>query len=244
MRFLKQTGLGINKFGMIKNGDSVLLGISGGKDSLSLALALSLRRKWLPISYTLRAAIVEWKQFPIKPADKNAISCFLAELDIDHDFLVRDMFPASFRGKFNCYLCSRTRKRILFEEADRLDIKKIALGHHLDDIAETTLINLCLRGNFSTMMPVQSFFKGKVFIVRPLCMVRESTVSLVASRLSLPCYALACPHHETNLRLRIKPYIKELSRIDPRVREHIFAAHWNINGEYSDYANIAHEILE
>ena len=159
-------------------------------------------------------------------------------MDIPVKFLVRDMFPESFRVRFNCYLCSRNRKRILFEEAGTLGISKIALGHHLDDIAETTLINLCMRGNFSTMMPVQRFFGGKVSIIRPLCMVKESTVSLVATRLSLPCFTLACPYHKTNLRLSIKPFVKDLAKLDPKVREHIFSAHWNINREYSDYSGI------
>jgi len=76
-RFLKQTGLGINTFSMIRDKDTVLLGISGGKDSLVLALALALRRKWLPITYNLKAAIIIWKQYPWSEEQIKNVDDFL-----------------------------------------------------------------------------------------------------------------------------------------------------------------------
>ncbi len=101
-------------------------------------------------------------------------------------------------------------------------LKKIATGHHMDDIIETTLINMCFRGNFSTMMPVQDFFKGKLKIIRPMALLTETKVKLVSDRLDLPVYHTECPHKETNMRLKVKPIIKDLSRMDKNVREHIF----------------------
>ncbi len=232
MRTVKQAGKGINRFNMISGGDKVLLAVSGGKDSLLLALCLSIRLKWLPVKYELKALHINWRQYPVPEDLLSGIKSFFSVLDIPFESQDADMMPPSFREKFNCYLCARNRKRILFEYAEKHGISKIATGHHLDDIAETTLINLCLRGNFSTMMPVQEFFNGKLKLIRPLCMVRESSIELAAKRLELPVYSTICPYKETNLRLKMKPVLRQLSHLDKKVYEHIFDAPWNINHEY------------
>lgn len=228
-RFVKQTGRGINRFNMIKDNDTLLLGVSGGKDSLALCLALSLRRKWLPIRYRLYAGIIEWNEYPFPAHIKKQLLTFCDMLDIDLTFLHATMIPDSFKGRFNCYLCSRNRKRILFDEAARLDIDKIAFGHHLDDVAETTLINICLRGKLDTMNPYQEFFNGKLTVIRPLCEVRETTIEKVVSRLELPVYSPPCPFKDTNIRSKIKPIIREFSHLNRYVREHIYSSFWGQN---------------
>ncbi len=232
MRTVKQAGKGINRFKMIEEGDEVLLAISGGKDSLVLALSLSIRLKWLPVKYSLKALHINWREYPLPDDLLSQITAFFDKLGIPFESRTADMQPSSFKNKFNCYLCARNRKRILFEYAAKHNITKIATGHHMDDIAETTLINLCLRGNFSTMMPVQEFFGGKLKIIRPLCLVREPQIKLAAERLELPVYNTICPYKETNLRLKMKPVLKQLYSFDKNVYEHIFDAPWKINSEY------------
>ncbi len=224
-RFFKQTGRGINHFNMINENDSILIGISGGKDSLALALALSIRRKWLPISYDLKAVQIEWSEYPLSTEEKCKLNGFFSLINVPYKIITAEMIPSSFKQGFNCYLCSRNRRRILFQEAQTLGIKKIALGHHLDDFVETTIINLCFRGSFSTMSPVQDFFNGKIKIIRPLCEIKESVVNRISKQLELPVYSHNCPYKTANIRTRIKPVIRELSHIDKRVREHIFNAH-------------------
>ena len=217
---------------MIEENDEVLLAISGGKDSLVLALFLSIRLKWLPVKYKLKALHVNWREYPMPPSLLSQITDFFAKLEIPFESQTADMQPTSFKKKFSCYLCARNRKRILFEYAAKHNISKIATGHHLDDIVETTLINLCLRGNFSTMMPVQEFFSGKLKVIRPLCLVREPQIRLAAQRLELPVYNTICPYKETNLRLKMKPFLKQLYSLDKHVYEHVFDAPWKINHEY------------
>jgi tRNA 2-thiocytidine biosynthesis protein TtcA len=226
-RFVKQAGKGINRFNMIQENDAVLLGVSGGKDSLALSVALSLRRKWLPIRYALHAGIIEWHEYPIPSHIKEQLIEFFQILDISYTFLQASMIPESFKHRFNCYLCSRNRKRILFNEADRKGIEKIAFGHHLDDLAETSLINICLRGKLDTMHPNQEFFNGKLSVIRPLCEVRESTIEKVVSRLELPVFSPPCPFKESNIRTKIKPIIREFSHLNKYVREHIYASFWD-----------------
>lgn len=231
-RIIKETGRGINRFNMIEDGDKVLLAISGGKDSLALAFALAVRKRWLPINYELRAMRIDWNQYPMPEEDARKMEEFFELLEIPYEVVKADMFPESFRGDFNCYLCARNRKRMLFDRAAELSFTKIATGHHMDDIIETTLINLCYRGNFSTMMPVQQFFGGKLTLIRPMCMVHESKLRLMAERLEFPTYNTGCPFKNTNMRLKMKPIIDMLNRDNRRLREHVFEAPWNINEEY------------
>ncbi len=225
MRFIKSAGKAINRYNMIKEGDEVLLAVSGGKDSLALALALSLRLKWLPVSYKLKALMINWIEHPIDDEHKNKLRQYFKALNIDFEIVDENQFPSSFKGDFNCYLCSRNRRRILFEYAAKNDVKLIAMGHHLDDLVETTMMNLCFRANFSTMLPVQEFFDGKLHIIRPLIEIHESVTRRLWECYDLPVIKPVCPYDQTNIRSKLKPIIKELSHIDHLTREHIYNAH-------------------
>jgi tRNA 2-thiocytidine biosynthesis protein TtcA len=232
LEFSKKVGRGINRFDMIRDGDKVLLGISGGKDSLCLALALALRLFRVPITYTLSAVFIEWKEFPVDPKQKNALQAFFSQLNLPLKIVRAQMFPPSFCNKFNCYLCARNKKRILFNEARAQGMGKIALGHHLDDFVETTLMNMFFQGEFSTMMPVQSFFKGALQIIRPLCEVTEKEIERIVRIVDPPVISINCPNKERNLRVLMKEMIRKLSRVNKRVRENIYNLPWRINEKY------------
>jgi len=230
--FVKHVGRGINRFSMIGNNDGILIGVSGGKDSLALSMALKLREKRVPIHYRLYAVQIEWKEFPFTEEEKESIGLFFRELDIPFYRVKAHVFPPSFKHEFNCYLCSRNRKRILFDEAVKLGIKKVALGHHLDDIIETTLLNIFFRGEVSTMMPVMSFFGGKMEIIRPMCEVHEREISRVADIAGLPVVPIRCPKKGITLRNNIKEIIKQVSHLNKNVKENIYRAPWHIKKEY------------
>lgn len=225
MRFIKQAGRTINSFNMIQENDEVLLGVSGGKDSLALALALSLRRKWLPVDYKLRALMINWIEHPITEEAKERLYKYFSALSIDFKIIDESQFPTSFKDDFNCYLCSRNRRRILFQYATEHNEKLIALGHHLDDLVETTFMNLCFRANFSTMLPVQEFFEGKLHIIRPLIEVHENTLLRISQAYNLPVVKPVCPYDQSNIRAKLKPIIREFKHIDKLTMEHIFKAH-------------------
>lgn len=225
MRFIKKTGKAINTYDMIRDGDTVLMGVSGGKDSLALALALSIRRSWLPISYHLEGVMINWLEHPISEESKSLLHQYFSDLSIPFTIIDAPMHPDSFQEEFNCYLCSRNRRRILFEHASEKGHRIIAMGHHLDDLVETSLINLCFRSSFSTMLPAQDFFDGKLYIVRPMIEVHEHTIIRLAEQYTLPVVKPVCPYDQTNIRSRLKPIIQSLSSIDKLVREHIYNAH-------------------
>lgn len=237
-RIVKQTGRGINRFKMISGGDTVMLGVSGGKDSLALAFCLSLRRMWLPVTYKLLAVVIDWIEYPMPEGYMEELSAFFRILDIEYEFVKVHMFSSGFKGRFDCYLCSRNRKRILFETAAERGITKIALGHHLDDLVETTLINLFFRGTFSTMMPVQHFFGGEVTVIRPMCEVYEKDTVKLVERLGIPVFHADCPYKHTNIRSEIKPILGQLQKLDRKAKEHIYRAHFHIDGEYGDFSKI------
>ncbi|MBO8444068.1 MAG: adenine nucleotide alpha hydrolase [Spirochaetes bacterium] len=225
MRFIKSVGKTINEYGMVKAGDEVLLAVSGGKDSLALALALSLRLKWLPVDYSLSALMIDWREHPIPDEAKERLKEYFSALSIDFTIQQAPQFPPSFDGDFNCYLCSRNRRRILFEEADRRGVKLIAMGHHLDDLVETSLMNLCFRADFNSMRPVQDFFNGKMHIIRPMIEVHESVTRRLSEVYDLPTVKPVCPYDQTNIRARLKPIVGQLCHIDGLTREHIYKAH-------------------
>ncbi|HAF86905.1 MAG TPA: adenine nucleotide alpha hydrolase [Sphaerochaeta sp.] len=224
-RFIKHTGKAINTYSMIREGEKVLLSVSGGKDSLGLALALSLRRKWMPIDYELQALMINWIEHPIPDEFRAKLAQFFASLDIEFSIKDEHQYPDSFKGEFNCYLCSRNRRRILFEECEKRGISVLALGHHLDDLVETSLMNLCFRGNFSTMQPVQPFFDGKIQMIRPMIEIHENNLKQLVAHYNLPVIKPVCPFDQSNIRSQVKPLVKQLVHIDKFAREHIYNAH-------------------
>jgi tRNA 2-thiocytidine biosynthesis protein TtcA len=234
--FAKKVGRGINRFGMIREGDKILIAASGGKDSLALSVALAARRQWVPLHYECLALLVDWREYPLSREDLKSLRDFYAAWNIPLKTVQADMMPAVLleksRKPFNCYICSRNRRRILFQEAEKEGIRKIALGHHLDDIIETTLLNLFFRGEFSTMMPVQDFFEGRMQIIRPMCEVEENEILRLTRHLSLPVCSIDCPRRDTNQRLLLKDLLRALKRSHKRVKENIYQAPWNIKDDY------------
>jgi tRNA 2-thiocytidine biosynthesis protein TtcA len=231
-RFTRHVGRGINRFSMISPGDRILIGVSGGKDSLAMSAALVERRKWVPVPYELSAVHVEWREYPMTAGEKQAIDDFYGLLGIPLRRIEAGIAPPTFRKKFSCYTCSRNRKRILFEEAARVGAAKIALGHHMDDIARTTMMNLLFHGEVATMMPVQAFFGGKMTIIRPLCEVRETEVARLAGRLGLPTAPNRCPNADRNQRILMKDLLRQASHVNRHAVSNVYGAPWRINTDY------------
>lgn len=231
-RFLASVGRGTTRFDMIRPGDAVTVGVSGGKDSLVLSLALALRSRRGPVPFNVDAARVEWEEFPMAGADAVALEEFFSTLGLPYR-VVRAPMAGDGDGdgrKLSCYRCARERKRRIFalaaadaEKRGDGRIPVVAFGHHLDDFVETALFNLLGRGRLETMAP-RGLFLDSVTLIRPLCLVREGTVATVARRLRLPVASCDCPHRDDNLRDRTGGAIASLRKIDRLFRENIFEA--------------------
>jgi len=231
-RFAHHVGRGICRFSMISPGAKVLLAVSGGKDSLALSLALAARRRWVPVDYELSALQVEWDEYPMTDAERGALDAFFDEIEVPLRRVRARIAPPTFHRKFSCYTCARNRKRILFDEANRIGATTIALGHHMDDIARTTLMNLFFHGEFATMMPVQPFFSGAFSIIRPMCEVREAEVARLADRLEIPSVPNRCPNAEKNRRGLMKDILRLASRVDRHAVSNVYGAAWRRNEDY------------
>ncbi|HTX72694.1 MAG TPA: ATP-binding protein [Rectinemataceae bacterium] len=241
-RFLSTVGRAIHRHQMIPEGEAVLVGVSGGKDSLACAVALALRRRRLRSPYRLHAALVDWSDAPCRGEEIAALAELFALLSVPFSVIPGrhrsvagrwepETVALSMTGEsaqasagYGCYSCARERKRLIFQEARRLGCSRVAFGHHLDDFVGTALMNLCFRGRLEPMEPLRSFFGGEISLIRPLCELPESKIRTLAERLELPVVPSRCPQAGRNLRDRLKPLVADLAKMDKLVREKVYRA--------------------
>ena len=131
-----------------------------------------------------------------------------------------------------CFWCARLRRTALFQLAQELGSKKIALGHNQDDFIETFFINICYSGQVATMMPRQSFFADKMVVIRPLALVPATKVEKLSARLGLPVIQNPCPSSQLNKRQELRILLQSLYRGNRKVRGNIFHAMSHVNAEY------------
>ncbi len=232
-RLLSNVGRCAHRHGMITPGDRILVGVSGGKDSLTAAYALALRRGKAGVQYEVAALMVDWEEFPAPEDAVERLGEWLRGLSVP--FIHKRLRFADFSPSipFSCYACSRARRRVLFEEAARRGFGTVALGHTLDDFAATTLMNLYFRGRLEPLEPSRDFFKGRLRVIRPLCEMREGTIATIAERLCFPVFKVDCPNADSTLRDRLKPIVAQLTKIDTLVRENCYRAWFGPEGRNS-----------
>jgi tRNA 2-thiocytidine biosynthesis protein TtcA len=223
-RFVKQVGGAVARHGMLEDGDAVVLAVSGGKDSLGMALALALRTRWTLDRYRMTAVHVSYPPYPLSADAAGRLQTYFADLEIPLVFRTADLDEAQNPGSPSCYECARARRRVLFEEARRRDAPAVAFGHHRDDVVLTGLMNLVHHGRFASMEPVQSFFKGSHRAIRPLCDVPEATLRRVAAELPVPVASVSCPRRGTSERDRAGQVLRALTAVDRRARENVYRA--------------------
>ncbi|MDD5466003.1 MAG: ATP-binding protein [Candidatus Omnitrophica bacterium] len=136
------------------------------------------------------------------------------------------------RSQISCFWCSWNRRKALFEVTKRFACTKLALGHHKDDIIETTLMNMFFNGEISSMNPRQELFKGAITIIRPLAYVDEDLIVKSAKELEFPHHKCTCPNSVTSKRTRITEMIKELKKDCPDIKTNIFRSIKRIRPEY------------
>ncbi len=225
-------GKALHKYDMISDGDRIVVGLSGGKDSLTLMQILIERLARIPICYTLFAVYID-------PGFDNGFSrelhsfCALMGFDLRVEYTDYGILAHSSENRENpCFLCSRRRRQRLFEIADELNCTKLALGHHKDDIIETLFLNLCYAGEMSTMHPCQPFFGGKFTVIRPLAFADENLIRQFAREREFPEFINPCPTARTSKRQEIKTFLQQLYRGNRKIKGNIFRAMQNVNPDY------------
>jgi tRNA 2-thiocytidine biosynthesis protein TtcA len=227
------TGKAIRRYGMIEEGDRILVGVSGGKDSLTLLNLLYERRKRVPIRYDLIPVHIN---LGFGSDLEGALRRFFEERNltyrIEQTEIGRKAHSAENREN-PCFLCSWERRKHIFHLAHKLDCNKIALGHHKDDIIETLLLNIFYSAEVSTMLPVQSLFKGKITIIRPLALIEEKKIERFAREKGLPVGSSCCPSSGKTKRKEIKELLTSLEKENRKVKGNIFRSLSNIKLDYT-----------
>ncbi|MCD6295427.1 MAG: tRNA 2-thiocytidine(32) synthetase TtcA [Deltaproteobacteria bacterium] len=226
------TGKAIHHQKMIRDGDHVLVAVSGGKDSLVLLRVLHERLKRIPITYDITAVHVD-PGFGGNSAGE--MEAFFSTHGFDFRIIESDIGPRA-HGPENrenpCFLCSRMRRKLLFELAGTLQCNRIALGHHKDDIIETLFLNIFYGGSISTMLPVQELFGGKLTVIRPLYLLDEDLIRRYAEEMDSPRIELGCPSAGATKREEIKGMLSGFYRKNRKIKGNIFHALQNVNPEY------------
>ena len=226
------TGKAIYHQKMIRDGDHVLVAVSGGKDSLVLLRVLRERLKRIPITYDITAVHVD-PGFGGNSA--REMEAFFSSNGFDHRIIESDIGPRA-HGPENrenpCFLCSRMRRKLLFELADNIGCNRIALGHHKDDIIETLFLNMFYGASISTMLPVQELFGGKLTLIRPLYLLNEDMIRRYAEKMNFPRIELGCPSAGKTKREEVKDMLNGFYRKNRKIKGNIFHALQNVNAEY------------
>ena len=225
-------GKALHRYQMISDGDRIIVGLSGGADSLTLMWMLSERLKRVPINYELFAVYID-------PGYEGSFGESLEWYGNKLGYSIRAEYTdygLLAHGPENrenpCFLCSRLRRKRLFEIADELGCTKLALGHNKDDIIETLFMNICYAGEISTMVPSQSFFQQKFTVIRPLAFADEQLIRKFARDQKFPEFINACPSANTSKRKEVKTLLQQLYRTNKKVKGNIFRAMSNVNLDY------------
>ena len=226
------TGKAIHTKDMIRDGDHVMVAVSGGKDSLALLWLLKERIKRVPIDYRITAVHVD-PGFGANSADQMT-SFFLAH-GFEFRVIESDIGPKA-HGPQNrenpCFLCSRLRRKLLFQTAEEVGCNRMAFGHHKDDLIETFFLNVFYGASISTMVPVQGFFGGKLTVIRPFYLVDEDLIRRYAQLMDWPEISLDCPTAGSSKREEVKNMLKLFYRSNRKIKGNIFHALQNVNAEY------------
>lgn len=221
----------INDYRLIEDDDHILIGLSGGKDSLALVELLGEKMKVFVPRFTLTAVHITVKNVAYE-SDLNYLSAFSSKFNIP--FIHKETsFDATIQTrKSTCFLCSWHRRKALFDVAKELGCNKIALGHHLDDITETLLLNLFYQGSFATMPPKLKMDKFDMTIIRPLALVSEKEMKDMERMGEYQKQTKNCPHEKESTRRDVKSLITELEKWNPEVRKSLWSAMENIKNDY------------
>jgi tRNA 2-thiocytidine biosynthesis protein TtcA len=211
---------------MIEEGDCVLVGVSGGADSYALLDLLDSPMVFVPrFSFIAVNIDMGFDQDYIAYREKK-YRYVIEKTDIGN------LAHSDFNKKNPCFLCSRMRRKRIFEIADAEGCNKIAFAHHRDDIIETLLINMFYGREISTMMPNQSIFGGKLHIIRPLAYLREELVKKYSRERQFPTVKNECPTSETSKRVYIKNLLNDLEKDNKEIRDNIYKAMSHVKPDY------------
>jgi tRNA 2-thiocytidine biosynthesis protein TtcA len=224
------------KHNMLKEGDRVIVGVSGGADSLTLIKLITGPLLFVPKPELILAVHVDLGFEGADGAEAQVLEEYFQKEG--YNYLIEKtnigkLAHSDFNRKASpCFLCSRLRRRKLFERAREFKCNKVVLAHNRDDVIETFLLNIFFDREISTMIPIQSYFKGEFDLIRPLAYVDESILKKYAKEAGLPTVPNPCPTSGSTKRQYIKELIRKLDKDHRGVKENIFKSMYHVKPDY------------
>lgn len=214
------------QYEMIKDDDRIAVGVSGGKDSVALLAAMADLKRFYPAKFDLVAITLD-PRFGGEDGDYSSIEEFCRKIGVEYHIKRTQLAEVIFdiRKESNpCSLCARMRRGALHDAAKDFGCNKIALGHHLDDVAETFIMNLFNGGTLDCFMPVTYLSRKDIYMIRPMIFARESDCARVVRKGELPTVKSRCPADGTTERQEVKEFLNSLEKKYGNVREKILGA--------------------
>ncbi|MBQ9974252.1 MAG: tRNA 2-thiocytidine(32) synthetase TtcA [Oscillospiraceae bacterium] len=218
----------VEDYDMIKPGDHIAVGVSGGKDSLILLMALAQLRDFYPVPYTVEAVTLDMGHADGREGmDFSGVADLCRQLDVPYTILNSEIHHIIFdlrREKNPCSMCAKMRRGALHNALVERGIHKIALGHHYDDAVETFFLSLVYEGRLSCFQPVTWLDRTEISQIRPMLYCSEALVRNTAKRLELPVVYNPCPADGFTRRQEMKELIYELNGRYPGLKDRVFGA--------------------
>lgn len=209
-------------YGLIEEGDNIVVGLSGGKDSTLLLYALAVLKKSLPVHFDLHAVTLDigWDN------DYRAHIDFCQKLEVPFEIIPSQVGPLIFEERQEqnpCSLCARMRRGAVNGWAHEHGCNKVALGHHLDDVIETLLMSMFYEGRVHTFMPRSYLSRSNITVIRPLVFVCEKDIISIGEKLHIPVMINKCPADGHTVRSDAKELINNLSKTNPMLRTRLMS---------------------
>lgn len=227
----KSVGKLIAKYNLINDGEKVVVGLSGGKDSYVLLHTLANRRRYLPIDFEIYAVHIN-----VNNLEYKIDSAFYEKMckDLNVKFIVKNI-DIDFNHKKNvpqCMPCALKRRNALFDFCLEIGCNKLALGHHMDDAVETLLMNMTFQGAINSLPYSLSMFNETLFLIRPLLELSDSIINEYSKIINYKPLLKNCPNEKKTKRDDIRKIIDQLEELFPHARSSIFNSMSNIHKEY------------
>lgn len=221
-KLIKRFRKALSEYSLINDGDHILIGLSGGKDSLFLLEMLARRMKINKPEFTLDAIHIRMENIHYE-SDTEYLKDFSEKLGVPLHIVTTHFDQSTDKRKSPCFLCSWNRRKQMFNLAQTLGCNKIALGHHMDDIIHTALMNEFFQGHFSTMPVRLRYKKMPLTIIRPLCMEEEADIKQYAEMKGYQKQIKSCPYEKKSHRSDIRHLFEEVEKMNTEARYSI----WN-----------------
>ena len=208
---------------LIDDGDRILVALSGGKDSLCLLDLLAQRQRIFMPRFSIEAIHIRMENIAYE-TDTHYLEDFCRQRNVNLHVVNTSFDASTDKRKSPCFLCSWNRRKQMFNLAQEIGCNKIALGHHMDDLIHTALMNECFQGRFDTMPVFLQMKKMPLAIIRPLCLCHESDIKAYAEQEGYQKQRKLCPYEKDSYRTDIQQIFQQMESLNPEPRYSIWNA--------------------